>query len=150
MTATTTRDVATDGRRGSRSSRYRRTRLVLALPLSPFGSTAPTPYWHADVPGRELARGRFTLVDARPGELAAVRWFAATRARAGLMLYGDTLGRLRPTLMALGPWADAHDTVPPTAIAELRPLKNLQRVDVGMGRLLLPAGYTEAPWPGYE
>ena len=107
-------------------------------------------YWHADVPGRELARGRFTLVDARPGELAAVRWFAATRALAGLMLRGDTLGGRRPTVTALGLWAEPDDTIPPTAIVEVRTFDGLRRVDVGMERLLLPARYIEAPWPGYE
>lgn len=107
-------------------------------------------YWHADVPGRQLARGRFIVVDARPGELAAVRWFAATRALAELMLRGDTLGGSRPTLMALGLWAESVDTIPPTAIAGERPFNDLRRVDVSRGRLLLPAGYTEAPWPGYE
>jgi hypothetical protein len=107
-------------------------------------------YWHADMPGRQLARGRFTLVDARPGELAAVRWFAATRALAGLMLRGDTLGRSRPTLTALGLWAEPNDINPPTAIADVRPFNGLRRVDVGMEQLLLPAGYAEAPWPEYE
>jgi hypothetical protein len=107
-------------------------------------------YWHADVPGRELARGRFTLVDARPGELAAVRWFAPTRAVAGLMLRGDTLGSLKPTLTALGLWGEPDDTVPPTAIIEVRPFNGLRRVDVARERLLLPGGYAEAPWPGYE
>lgn len=107
-------------------------------------------YWHADIPGRALARGRFTVVDARPGELAAVRWFAATRALAGLMLRGDTLGGAHPTLMALGLWAEAEDTIPPTAIAGERTINGLRRVDVSTERLLLPAGYVESPWPGYE
>src|SRR4051812_35136681 len=107
-------------------------------------------YWHADIPGRQLARGRFTLVDARPGELAAVRWFAATRALAGLLLRGNTLGGRTPTLTALGLWADASDTVPPTSIIEQRSLGGLRRVDVRVERLQLPAGYTEAPWPEYQ
>jgi hypothetical protein len=107
-------------------------------------------YWHADIPGRALARGRFTVVDARPGELAAVRWFAATRALAGLVMKGDTLGGAIPTVTALGLWAEPADTVPPTAIAEVRPFTGLRRADVSVERLLLPAGYTEAPWSGYE
>jgi hypothetical protein len=107
-------------------------------------------YWHADAPGRQLARGHFTVVDARPGELAAVRWFAATRALAGLMLRGDTLGGSTPTLTALGLWADPNDTIPPTAITEMRSVNGLRRVDVDTQRLLLPDGYREAPWPGYE
>jgi hypothetical protein len=107
-------------------------------------------YWHADIPGRQLARGRFTLVDARPGELAAVRWFAATRALAGLLLRGDTLSRRMPTLTALGLWREASDTVPPTAVIEMRPFGNPRPVDVRAELLRLPAGYTEAPWPGYE
>ena len=107
-------------------------------------------YWHADIKGRELARGRFTVVDASPGELAVVRWFAATRALAALMLKGDTLGAAKPTLTALGLWAEQVDTVPPTAIIEVRPFSSLRRADVSVERLVVPAGYTEAPWPGYE
>ena len=107
-------------------------------------------YWHADIKGRELARGRFTLVDARPGELAAVRWFGATRALAALMAKGDTLDRHTPTNTALGLWAEPDDTVPPTAVIEVRPFTGLRRADVAVDRLVLPAGYTEAPWPGYE
>lgn len=107
-------------------------------------------YWHADIKGRELARGRFTVVDARPGELAVVRWFAATRALAALMLKGDTLGAAKPTVTALGLWAEQVDTVPPTAIIEVRPFTSLRRAGVSVEQLVLPAGYTEAPWPGYE
>ena len=107
-------------------------------------------YWHADIKGRELARGRFTVVDARPGELAVVRWFAATRALAALMVKGDTLGSAKPTVTALGLWAEEADTVPPTAIIEVRPFMDLRRADVSVDRLVLPAGYTEAPWPGFE
>jgi hypothetical protein len=107
-------------------------------------------YWHADIKGRELARGRFTVVDARPGELAVVRWFAATRALAALMQEGDTLAAAKPTVTALGLWAEQVDTVPPTAIIEVRPFTNIRRSDVSVERLVLPANYTEAPWPGYE
>ena len=107
-------------------------------------------YWHADIKGRELARGRFTLVDARPGELAVVRWFAAARALAGLLTKGDTLGGATPTVTALGLWAEQADTIPPTAIIEVRPFTRLRRAPVDVDRLVLPAGYTEAPWPGYE
>lgn len=107
-------------------------------------------YWHADVPGRALARGRFTIVDARPGELAAVRWFAATRALAALMTTGDTFGGATPTVTALGLWAEPVDTVPPTAIIEVRPFTRLQRGAVSTERLMVPSGYAEAPWPGYE
>jgi hypothetical protein len=106
-------------------------------------------YWHADTANGQLARGFFTVVDARPGELAAVRWFGATRALAGLMLRRDLTGA-RPTLTALGLWAESHDTVPPTPIIEMKRIDGLRRVDVATARLLLPAGYTESPWPGYE
>jgi hypothetical protein len=107
-------------------------------------------YWHADIPGRALARGRFTVVDAPPGELTVVRWFAATRALASLMLKGDMLGAATPTVTALGLWAEAVDTMPPTSIIEMRPFTGLRRTDVSEEQLLLPTGYTEAPWPGYE
>ncbi len=107
-------------------------------------------YWHADIPGHSLARGRFTVVDARPGALTVVRWFAATRAIAALMLKGDTFGGVTPTVTALGLWAESVDTIPPTAIAEMRPFTALHRVDVPEEQLVLPAVYTEAPWPGYE
>ena len=107
-------------------------------------------YWHADIKGRELARGRFTLVDARPGELAIARWFAATRALAGLLMQGDALGGTTPTVTALGLWAEQADTVPPTAIVEVRPFTSLRRADIQVERLVLPADYTEASWPGYE
>ena len=107
-------------------------------------------YWHADIRDRALARGRFTVVDARPGELAVVRWFAATRALAAMMMKRDTLGATTPTVTALGLWAEAADTLPPTAIIEVRPFTGLRRADVSVERLVLPAGYTEGLWPGYE
>lgn len=107
-------------------------------------------YWHADVPGRALARGRFTVMDARPGELTVVRWFAATRALAALMAKGDALGGATATVTALGLWGEAVDTLPPTAVAEVRPFTALRRADVPVERLVVPAAYTEAPWPGYE
>ena len=107
-------------------------------------------YWHADVPGRQLARGYFIIVDARPGELAAVRWFGAARALAGLLQRGDNLADASPTLTALGLWAESQDAIPPTPITEMRSIHGLRRVDVRAERLLLPAGYVERPWPGYE
>jgi hypothetical protein len=107
-------------------------------------------YWHADMRGRALARGRFTVVDARPSELVVVRWFAATRALAALIANGDTLGGAPLTVTALGLWAEPADTVPPTAIIEVRPFTKFQRAAVSVDRLVLPAGYVEAPWPGYE
>lgn len=42
------------------------------------------------------------------------------------------------------------DTIPPTAIAEKRPLNGLHRTGVREEQLVLPADYTEAPWPGFE
>jgi hypothetical protein len=119
-----------------------------AAPLRQHG--AYPVYWHADIKGRELARGRFTMVDARPGDLAVVRWFAAARALAALMVKGDTLGGATPTVTALGLWAEPADTVPPTAIIEVRAFTRLRRADVSVERLVLPVGYIEAPWPGYE
>ena len=107
-------------------------------------------YWHADLPGRSLARGRFTVVDAPPGELTVVRWFAATRALAALMAKGTAFGAATPTVTALGLWAEAVDTVPPTSIIEKRPFTGLRDAGVGEEQLRLPTGYTEAPWPGYE
>jgi hypothetical protein len=107
-------------------------------------------YWHADLGTRALARGRFTVVDAPPGELAVVRWFAPTRALAALLLRGDTLSAATPTLTALGLWAEAVDTVPPTAIIEVRRFIGLRRATASEEQLVVPAGYTEAPWPGYE
>ena len=107
-------------------------------------------YWHADLPGRALARGRFTLVDARPGELAVARWFAPSRALDALIMKGDTLGGATATLTALGLWGESVDTMPPTAIIEVRAFTSLRRTLVPTERLVLPADYTEAPWPGYE
>lgn len=107
-------------------------------------------YWHADVRGRELARGRFTVVDAPPGELAVVRWFAATRALAALALRGDSFGGMTPTVTALGLWAEPVDTLPPTSIIEVRPFTAIRTAAVPPERLELPAGYVEVPWPGYE
>lgn len=106
-------------------------------------------YWHLDIPGRSLARGRFTVVDARPGELTVVRWFAASRALAALLMRGDVLGGAEPTVTALGLWGEAVDTLPPTAIAEMRPFIALRRTDVREEQLVLPTDYTEATWPRY-
>ena len=128
-----------------------------ALPTPP-SLLGESPFWHpdeaalywVDIPGRALARGRFTVVDARPGDLTVIRWFAPSRALASLMIKGDAFGGGAPTLTALGLWGESVDTIPPTALVEVRPFTALRRIDVSDERLVLPAGYTEAPWPGYE
>ena len=107
-------------------------------------------YWHADIAERALARGRLAVVDARPGDLTMLRWFAPTRALAALMMKGDVLNGATATVTALGLWGDPVDTIPPTSIVEKRPFTSLQRTEVPAERLVLPAGYTEAPWPGFE
>lgn len=107
-------------------------------------------YWHADLPDRALARGRFTVVDAPSSELTVVRWFAPTRALAALMRRGRSFDASQATVTALGLWAESADTIPPTSIVEKRSVGSLRRVVVRVERLMVPSDYTEAPWPGYE
>lgn len=116
--------------------------------------------WHLDRrqaqgPARVLARGWIELPDAPAGEASVVRWFGAASTLAGMP---DSLGVLPPDSLqvtaaivvpAAGGTARGANGAPVTLIV-VHPLSGLTTVSIDPTRLVLPAGFTETPWPGFE
>jgi hypothetical protein len=116
--------------------------------------------WHldrrqADGPVLVLVRGWIELPDAPAGEASVVRWFGAAAALAGMP---DSLGALPPdslqvtaaiVLPTSGGGAPGASRAPVTLIV-LHPMSRLTSVRIDRARLVLPAGFTETPWPGFE
>ena len=116
--------------------------------------------WHldrraAEGPARVLVRGWTEVPDAPAGEASVVRWFGAATALAGLH---DSLGAfpadsLRVTaaivLPASGTGAPGSTGTSVTLIV-IHPLAGVATVRIDPARLVLPAGFTETPWPGFE
>jgi hypothetical protein len=116
--------------------------------------------WHldrrqAEGPVRILARGWIELPDAPAGEASVVRWFGAAATLAGMP---DSIGALPPdslqvTAAIVVPTAggDApRASIAPVTLVVLHPLSRLMTVRIDRARLVLPGGYTEIPWPGFE
>lgn len=111
--------------------------------------------WHLDrrrvgsPPIDVLARGRIDVADAPPGEASVVRWFGLASAAAALSAGNDSLtgADLQLTTAVVLP-ANPTATVPTLIV--LHHLTDLAHARIAASRLTLPAGYTQAPWPGFE
>jgi hypothetical protein len=116
--------------------------------------------WHldrrqAEGPSRVLARGWIELPDAPAGEASVVRWFGAAATLAGMP---DSLGALPPdslrvTAAVVLPTSggDAPEASgAPLTLVVLHPLSRLMTAGIDRSRLVLPAGFTQTPWPGFE
>ena len=123
--------------------------LVIPELLLQHGSYAI--YWHLDAPqGHEIARGRLTIVDAPAGEASVARWFAPTQA------LGSMTGAMAPiigqplTVTALSLWKAPRPNQAPTNVMGVVPLHDLRSATIQRSQLMLPIGYSETWWPGYE
>lgn len=116
--------------------------------------------WHLDRrrangPSQVLVRGRIELPDAPAGEASVVRWFGAAAALARVM---DGSGEfstdsLQVTALIVLPTSGSGTpgaSGPPVTLIVLHPLTAVSAGSVDLARLVLPAGFTEQPWPGFE
>ena len=115
--------------------------------------------WHVDRrqavgPVRVLARGWIELVDAPAGEASVVRWFGASAVLARM---AGSAGELSPdslrltAAIVLPPRGDAQGSPrAPVTLIVLHPLRDVAIARVDPARLVLPAGFVERPWPGFE
>ena len=111
--------------------------------------------WHLDRkegadPATILARGRLDLADAPAGEAAVARWFGAARALATMPGGVASLAQASLQVTAaiiLGSQRNARE---PESLIVLHALSGLISAQIDARRLVLPAGYAEAPWPGFE
>jgi hypothetical protein len=97
-----------------------------------------------------LARGRMTVHDAPPGEVSVIRWFWPTKALANLapLPNGMPDGRVSVTTIALlNPPTQSSAAV---NFSTLHYISGLKRVAVDLSRLVLPNGFTETTWPGFD
>jgi hypothetical protein len=111
--------------------------------------------WHLDQkqgagPVRILARGRLDLADAPAGEASVARWFGVARALATMpggvaSLPPDSLQVTAAIILARD-----RDAREPESLIVLHALSDLASMQIDRGHLVLPAAYTETPWPGFE
>jgi hypothetical protein len=116
--------------------------------------------WHVDRrqaagPSRVLARGWIELVDSPAGEASVARWFgaAAVLAQMARQPGGLSPDSLQVTAAIVLPTSDRHAQGPPEAPLTLIVLHSLTRVRtaaIDRRRLVLPSGFVERPWPGFE
>jgi len=112
-------------------------------------------HWHLDSldargPVRLYARGWLELRDAPASEVGVARWFgvaAAIASRPG-GVSGLPRDRLQVTSVALLRRPGDRDNYL-RYLGLLTPLE-LAAIDIDRSRLVLPMGYTETRWPGFE
>lgn len=105
---------------------------------------------HAAGPVDVLARGWLDLQDAPAGEASAVRWFGAAAALATMP---GGLGALPPDSLQLTAaviLSPPGERGTPVNLIVLHALSAVAVVDIDPTRLVLPAGFTETLWPGFE
>ena len=115
-----------------------------------------TIHWHMQPPdfertGALYARGWLEIEDAPAVEAGVARWFevaAALATRPGGVRALEPAGALEITSVALLRRPGARR--PSITYRELLAPSGLAAVDVDPVRLVLPAGYRETPWPGFE
>jgi hypothetical protein len=107
-------------------------------------------YWHADAGAIAIARGRFKVDDAPMSEVNVARWFAASRALAHVADSAHALPNGRVTVTAAIPRKPRGAGPAVISFALKHVMSNLRIADVDVSRLILPGGFTEVPWPGYE
>jgi hypothetical protein len=115
--------------------------------------------WHLDRrqavgPARVLARGWIEVVDAPAGEASAIRWFGASAvlARMAGNLGGLSPDSLRITAAIVLPSRGGAPGSPraPVTLIVLHALRDVAIARVDPARLVVPAGFVERPWPGFE
>jgi len=110
--------------------------------------------WHLDRrrdanrPIEVLSRGWIEVADAPAGEASAVRWFGAAAALAAMSTGTDSLrsANLQVTTAVVLPRGRSA----PLNLIVLHALREPARVEIDAARLVLPSGFNETPWPGFE
>jgi hypothetical protein len=112
-------------------------------------------HWHMQPPGahgleRLYARGWLEIQDAPAVEAGVARWFEVAAALATRPGGVSSLasGGVEVTSIALLRPPDVR--VPSVTYPEMLTPRQLAAVDVEPSRLVLPPGYQETPWPGFE
>jgi hypothetical protein len=116
--------------------------------------------WHldrrdGDGSARVLVRGWIELSDAPAGEASVVRWFGAAAALAGMRDGLDALPRdaLQVTAAVVLPrfgFGAPGATTEHVNLIVIHPLIRVAATSIDPARLVLPAGFTETRWPGFE
>lgn len=111
---------------------------------------------HANGPAQVLVRGWIDISDAPPGEASMVRWFGAAAALARLKDGSNEFATdsLQVTAAIVLPrpaddGASGTNGAPLTLIV-LHPLSAVSTGSVDVARLVLPSGFTERSWPGFD
>lgn len=133
----------------------RRTDTLPVGAIEGQGQHAPVSiHWHmqppAGRPGPMYARGWLELEDAPAAEAGVARWFEvaaalATRPGSVRALAPDGV-EVTSVVLLRGPEMRASSVAYTEMLAPLR----LTVADVDSARLVLPVGYTETRWPGFE
>jgi hypothetical protein len=116
--------------------------------------------WHLDRqqangPARVLARGWIELPDAPAGEARVVRGFGSAAVLASMRdgfraTPPDSL-RVTAAIVLPTPGSGAlGSTGAPLTLIVLHPLAQVTTAGIDPARLVLPQGFTERPWPGFE
>jgi hypothetical protein len=110
--------------------------------------------WHLDRlqftgPAEVLARGRVLVADAPRGEVSVVRWMGVTAALATLR---DSTPQRDSDLQltAVGVLPAQSSASGETNLILLYPMSGIVDTEIDVTRLMLPTGYAETPWPGFE
>ena len=111
---------------------------------------------HTNGPAQVLVRGWIELPDAPAGEASVVRWFGAAAALARLMEQAkkfatDSL-QVTAAIVIPSPAGSGVSgaTDAPVTLIVLHPLSAVSAGSVDVARLVLPAGFAERPWSGFD
>jgi hypothetical protein len=111
---------------------------------------------HVNGPVQVLARGWIELPDAPRGEASVVRWFGAaavlgkTMANRKAPLPADSLQVTAAIVVPESGSGALNATAAPVTLITLHSLTAVSTASIDPARLILPAGFTERPWPGFE
>lgn len=114
-----------------------------------------TVHWHMQPPasaggGSLYARGWLELPDAPAVEAGVARWFEVAAALATRPGGVSLLARNGLEVTSIALLRRPNERRYSVMYTETLTPQRLAAVEVDPARLVLPAGYTEAPWPGFE
>jgi hypothetical protein len=108
-------------------------------------------YWHLNlIVGGIVAGGRIAVRDAPPGEATVVRWFGPSQALANMTASGATLPKGIASLTAVLALHPPVGNRPRINFITEHMIWGIKPIDVDQSRLVLPDGFTETKWPGFD
>ena len=108
-------------------------------------------YWHLNLlVGGIIAGGRIAVGDAPPGEASVVRWFGPSQALANMTASGGSLPNGIASLAAVVTLHPPSGNRPRVNFITEHMIWGIKPIGVDRSRLLLPEGFTETNWPGFE